>query len=252
MSDETEVDDRGSASRDLLGLLLRNPVLLAGAYLWAVTLAPVLGVAAGHVLRGGLPARPLVGGGFALLTLGALVASRLGPPRPEVARALGIWGVLGGALLSLVLVPEVVDVAHLDALRGALSALGFVLYAMSWGIEERTRRPEDDPRADLDARFEPREPPTRASLVVAGIGIATAGLLVFSAFQVHDVPRGSLAHAVAGLASVAVVSASAEIATTRPKDAPVSAASRLRRAATAIVLLTALVVAGVGAVLLAR
>ncbi len=234
----------GDASRAALTRGLRSPVLLAGLYLWTVAVAPSLAPPWSIGARGAHTGHPAAAALSAGVALALLVASRLVARRDDAARLLGIWGFFGASLGALLFAPERIDVARIDPTRGALASLGFVLYAMSWGVDARSRPPEADPRADPGARFEPRARPGRAPMVIAGVGVVTAAALLYAAFGVRDVPRATLAHAVAGLASVAMVTAAAQVATRRDEDRALPAGGRYRRAATTLALLVAVVTAG--------
>ncbi|HEX2872354.1 MAG TPA: hypothetical protein VHP33_13890 [Polyangiaceae bacterium] len=177
--------------------------IVPGLYAWLATvLAPA-------VPRGAsLAART-----FALLAFSALVGSFvLATRRPRLARALGVyvfvaccfgaWACMGAQLRS----------DQLDAVRGALGAVGFLLHALAWGAAPR------DPDADVLDNLVPGTPltarhkPVRAASLVLGAGIVAALAPVAVAFGVERQSASLLAHATALGAAVLLIGASTDVA----------------------------------------
>lgn len=226
---------------------LTSPILLAGGYAWGLTAAPVAALGlrqiatTGPTLRGALG---VVGAGVALGALGVGVA--LERRRSPLAPLVGIWGFLAALVLCWLSAPVLLDVARMDGTRGLLGAGGFALYALAWGVPDVLRRlvPEDDPRADTSAPLEARDQLPWTARLVAALGVVTAALLSFLAWRLRDVPRSLFGQALAALIAVLVVSASSEIAVGRRTTALPPPASRLRRAASPLLLLGLLVALG--------
>lgn len=177
--------------------------IVPGLYAWLATvLAPALPRGATLAARS-----------FALLALSALIGSFvLSTRRPRLARALGVyvfvaccfaaWACLGAQLRS----------DQLDAVRGALGAVGFLLHALAWGAAPR------DPDADLLDNLVPGTPltarhkPVRAASFVLGVGIVAALLPVAAAFGVERQSASLLAHATALGAAVLLIGTATDVA----------------------------------------
>jgi hypothetical protein len=247
-----------SASVPRSGLVLAvvtNPILLTGLYAWGVCVAPALGVALLQLREAPLLSRPGLSLLAGLLSLVALaVGVFLERLRSYFAPFLGIWGFLGLLMVCLLASPSAIDVGKVDPLRGALGSGGFALFALAWGVPDVLRRlvPEDDPRADTSAPLEARGHLSSVALLVAAVGVvSTMGLFVY-AWRVVDGPRALFGRALAGLAGVALISVSAEIATGRRDYSPPSPGHRLRRASTTLFLVVVLAGVGVAHTLLQR
>lgn len=232
-----------------------NPILLTGVYAWGVCAAPAVGVALLQLREASFLSRPglsLTAGLLSLvaLTLGVFL-ERL---RSYFAPFFGIWGFLGLLVLGLLASPSAMDVGKVDPLRGALGSGGFALFALAWGVPDVLRRlvPEDDPRADTSAPLEARGHLSGLALVVAAVGVVTTMGLFFYAWRVIDGPRALFGRALAGLAGVALISVSAEIATGRRDYSAPPPAHRLRRASTALFLVMLLAGVGVAHAMLQR
>jgi hypothetical protein len=176
--------------------------IVPGLYSWLATvLAPVFQRGAS------LPARS-----FAALALLALVGSlALGPSRPRLARLLGVyvfiaccfgaWSCLGARLRS----------DQLDAVRGALGAVGFLLHALAWGALPKDPEPEAADNLVAGTPLQPRHKPVRFGTLVLGLGIAVALVPVALAFAIEPPEASLLAHAVALGAALLVIGASTEV-----------------------------------------
>jgi hypothetical protein len=252
--------DRGRASGPLsLGRVvldtLSSPTLLTGLYAWGVSLTPtiLLGTRALFLTeKPVVPARSLV---LALLALPVLISSAaLRNIRFPAARALGVWGFLGLCTASFLTGPAPIEAARIDAIRGVLASLGFGLYALSWGTPYSFHKPppEAHPRADATRGYDPRGRLPAMAIPIAGAGIVASACLLALAFRPSDGPRALAAHTVAGIASVLLVTASAEIAVSRGGYAEAAPGKRANRAARGLVFLVFFVFLGVLNVVLNR
>ena len=252
-SDQSEVEAEAAAPAGgrwwrLPSLLrvLTSPILLTGLYAWSVTVTPTLGLSfaqaeqAGYGSRAGLSA---AAGLVALVFLGAGVLLERAGSRAAVTA--GIGGFLGSVLLAWLLFPAAIEPGRVDALRGALGAGGFALYALSWGVPDVFHRllPEDNPRADTSVPLEVRDRLPRAAVPVAAIGIVGAMGIEFFGWSIHEPMRAMLGHSIAGLCAVSLVAGAAEVAVGRRGYVPPSPRSRMKRARVGLLLLTLL---GVG------
>jgi hypothetical protein len=177
--------------------------VVPGLYGWLATvLAPVL-------QRGApMPAR-----GFGLLALGALAGSFvLSASRPRVSRLLGVYGFVACCFGAWACLGPSLRSDQLDAVRGALGAVGFLLHALAWGAPPR------DPDADLldnlvpGAPLQPRHKPIRSAAAVLGLGIVVGLAPMALAFGVERPSASLLAQALALGCGVLVISASTDVA----------------------------------------
>jgi hypothetical protein len=220
--------------------VVTSPILLSGLYAWSVAVAPAIVTGVAAVLRGGPTIKPTLGMVAALLAPLALVAGVvLDRRRSTLAPWVGVWCFLGLSVATWTLAPASADAGRVDALRGLLGTTGFLLYALAWGVPDVFRRtnPDDDPRADISTPLPARDRLSRAAWPVAGLGIGTVVALFAFSWRVQDGPRALLAHALAGLGAVLIVSAAAEVALSRRDWVPPKPVARLRRASGAIALL---------------
>lgn len=186
---------------------LRNRVstVLPGLYAWVTT---VLLPSLNH----GAPASARVTALLALFTLFAapLVVSA----RPLLGRMLGIFGFIGCALLTWLLLGEKLLRNPGDPLISALGAVAFTLYALGWGSQRRRGVvPEDAPNVISGPPLQPRSRPHPFAPFVFGLVIASALVPSFLAFRVADAQVSLFAHAVAVLAAVLTITVGARVAT---------------------------------------
>jgi hypothetical protein len=179
-------------------------VVVPGAYAWAVTVVPAA------VGRGGTSLSWVAAAGaFVGLVAGAFVAK----DRPRLGHALGIWAFVVLSCAAWVLNPYAIRVDRIDPMRAVAGTFGWTLYALGWGTPWRPgRHPEDDPRAELHPKLEPRKlPPLRVpwSLVVATLG-ALACLAL--AWRAAEPGRAVMLQGVALAAAVALVTACSRMA----------------------------------------
>lgn len=215
------------------------PTLVAGLIAWAITVAPV------SFGRGGSTLSMVL----ALLSLAAGIAGPLLlAARPRIGRHVGISLFVGFAAGAWLLHSDAIHPMRLDPVRGAFGAIAWGVFAVSWS--DRWGGKADVPPSDLDApallaraTLAPLAVPITAAGVAAGIGY-----LIF-AFQIRDPERALLAQAVALVAAVAVISASATVATGRGKNR--SASGRRLTPAVVRALLVLLTFALAGAIVTA-
>ena len=215
--------------------------VVPGLYAWLATvLTPVLPRGAS------LPAR-----GFAALALAALVASCvLSTNRPRVARVLGVYGFVASCFGVWACLGPLLRTDQLDAVRGALGAVGFLLHALAWG--NVTREPDTGAADNLvpGTPLSPRHKSVRVASLVLGAGIAVALVPVALAFGVERQSASLLAHSAALGCAVALIGASTDVALRvgKPHQFP-AWRSRASRAVWALGALT--VAVGVGLIWLA-
>jgi hypothetical protein len=177
--------------------------VVPGLYAWLATvLAPVLPGGAS------LPSRA-----FALLALLALGGSfLLSTSRPRWARLLGVYGFVSCCFGAWACLGPLLRTDQLDAVRGALGAVGFLLHALAWGAAPK--EPDADALDNLvpGTPLSPRHKPVRAASAVLSAGILLALLPLALAFAVERQGASLLAHSAALGAAVLMVGASTDVA----------------------------------------
>lgn len=225
-----------------------SPTLLTGLYAWGISLSPTVLLGLRGAFAGESSAVPLRASLLALLALPVLVASAsLRNVTFPVARALGIWGFLGLSTASFLTGPAAIDASRIDAVRGALASLGFVLYALSWGTPYTFYKPppEAHPRADVTRGYSPRGRLPPLALAIAGWAIIASAVMLALAFRPSDGPRALVSHTVAGAASVLLVTAAAQIAAGRGGYVAAPPGARFGRASKALAFLVFFLFVGV-------
>ncbi len=212
-----------------------------GLYAWLATvLTPVLPRGASLAARA-----------FALLAFLALVGSLgLAAGRPRLARLLGVYGFVACCFGAWACLGSSLRSDQLDAVRGALGALGFLLHALAWGAAPRDPEAEALDNLVPGTPLSPRHKPVRIASAVLGVGVAVGLVPVAMAFGVERQGASLLAHATALGCAVLVIGASTDVALRvgRPRSFPAWRA----RASRAIWPLAGLTVAvGVGLIWLA-
>ena len=215
--------------------------VVPGLYAWLATvLTPVLPRGAS------LPARA-----FAALALAALAGSFvLSASRPRLARVLGVYGFVASCFGVWACLGPLLRTDQLDAVRGALGAVGFLLHALAWGAVPR--EPDADALDNLvpGTPLAPRHKPIRVASLVLGVGIAVGLLPVALAFAVERQSASLLAHSAALGCAVLLIGASTDVALRvgKPHQFP-AWRSRASRAVWPLGVLT--LVVGVGLIWLA-
>ena len=195
----------GNGQSALRSLRERANTVLPGLYAWLTTVA--------------LPAVNHGAPGSARLTALLALAALLAAPvfvreRPRLGRALGIFGFIGGSLLTWLLLGAGLVSNPGDPLLSALGAVAFTLYALGWGsLRRRDAVPEDSPNVIVGPPLQPRARSHRLAPIVFGAIVVSALLPVFLAFRVAEVERGLFAHAAAILAAILTITVGARVAT---------------------------------------
>jgi hypothetical protein len=185
----------------------RAYMVLPGLYAWGTTVATPAGAAGASLW---VRTSALV----ALVAL--LVGPFLIPERARLGRAIGVHGFVGFCLLTWVLLGGALSVQRLDPLRALLGALGWMLFAFGWGsVRELGHVPEEDPHAlpgpPLSRRG--RLPPLATALFALALLGALAPML--AAWRVARPTHALMAHSVAMLCAILVLSAGARLAVER-------------------------------------
>jgi hypothetical protein len=204
-------------------LVMRANVLLSGAYAWATTVA--------H------PASQRGAGTGAAMTAGAalvalLVASAVLVGHPRVGRAFGILGFVVFCLVTWVLLDSLIDVRNLDPVRACFGALGWALFALGWGSTEALRAAAtQSEEVERESPLVPRGRLPRGAPIVLAIGFMGAVSPLLLAWQENRPERALLAHGVALVCAIVIVTVAAGIALDRGKHAQLAPARVRLRAA---------------------
>lgn len=229
----------GDAIREQRRRLFQAEVsrVVPGLYGWLATVAaPVLQRGASFWSRSAALC--------ALLALGA--SYFLSASRPRLARICGVHAFLLLCFGAWALLGPLLRSDQLDAVRGALGAVGFLLHALAWGAPPKD--PDDAEALDNlvpGLPLQPRSKPDRLGSVVLGLGIPVALAPVALAFAVERPGASLLAHAAAIGCGLLVIGASNEVAllTGKPRKFPAWRA-RAARALWPLIVLTVLL--GIG------
>jgi len=177
--------------------------IVPGLYGWLATvLSPALQRGASAAARS-----------FAALALLALIGSLvLGSTQPRWARRLGVYGFVACCFIAWSSLGPRLRSDQLDAVRGALGAVGFLLHALAWGAAPK--EPDSDAADNLvpGTPLQPRQKPARFGTVVLGLGIAVALVPTALAFAIEPPEASLLAHAVALGSGLLVIGASTDVA----------------------------------------
>lgn len=207
----------------------RTNVLLPGLYAWATTVArPALSAQATLAIRVAAVCAAVV------LLAGPLVSARY----PRLGRGLGVHGFVGFSVLTWALLRQAGVPFGGQALEAAFGAVGWTLYAFGWGeLSARRRVPEQDPHVLAGAPLAPKSPWSRSAEVILGLGVVGAVVILALAFRVARPSHAVMAHALALLLSLLVVSAASRVALERGPRRFGGSVERLNGAATALALL---------------
>lgn len=217
-------------------------VLVPGVYAWLVTVAL-------PSAQRDASALPKVSAFFALVCLigGPVVALY----RERVGRALGVYGFVGFAVMTWLLLGDLLSGAKLDPLRAALGSVGWALFAFGWGsVREVGAIPEQDPHALTGAPLTARSMLPKGAGVVMGLGLAGAVVPIFLAWRIDRPLHALLGHAVAVVVAVALVTSAAVIGVSRGNTRQHSPRTRLELASRSLGLAVALLSLGFMAAML--
>jgi hypothetical protein len=182
---------------------------------------------------------------FGLLALVALVAGTLIPTsQARLARIVGIHVAIGLCIVTWWSLHDAIGVLHLEPVRSAIGVVAWVLFAFGWGATRAPGRvPEDDPRAIVGPPLSARNRLPFGAAVIFGIGLVCAALPLFAAWRVVRPSHALLAHAVAVVCAIALVTGAAKVAVERHGWQPVSPPStRLGLAVRPLTLLAVVVI----------
>ncbi|MBI5538086.1 MAG: hypothetical protein HY898_35520 [Deltaproteobacteria bacterium] len=197
-------EQRALLAPGILGRLSEiGQVLVPGIFAWAVTVVPCA------TMRGA----SRIGWVVAFLGFAALVAGAfLMRDRPRLGRALGIWVFLLFSLITWILNPAGIRPDRIDPVRAASGTFGWVLYGLGWGAPWRPGvHPEDNPRAQLHPKLEPRRIPVLRMPLVVAIAAVGAICALALAWRALDVNRALMMHGTALAVAVGLVTAAARI-----------------------------------------
>lgn len=206
------------SSRDVSTRALqeRAHTVLPGVYAWVISVAL-------PVASRGTPFLTRLSAGATLLCL--LSAALLGGARTVLGRCLGVYGFLGCSLLTWYLLGTELSPTHLDPVLAALGALGFMLYALGWGVQRRRSAvPEDAPNVIAGAPLEARAKLPLAASLIAGLSVVGALGALLSAYRIHEPERALFGHSAAALVAIALIGQGARVALETGQKTRVSAA----------------------------
>jgi hypothetical protein len=180
--------------------------VLAALVAWAVTLAPA-------ALARSAPRSAFI------VALCALFAGVTGPlfarAFPPLARHIGISLFLVLATMTWLLASPTIQPFRLDPLRAAIGAVAWGVFALSWNERwTSTQKSEVDPFAPV---LQARATLPRLAVPIAALGVAAGLAYLAIAWRVREVDRALLAHSLALVGAVAVVSSAATTAVSRDK-----------------------------------
>ena len=187
----------------------------------------------------------------ALLAVTSLLGSFvLTGARPREARWLGVHAFLLGCFATWALLGVRLRADQVDAVRGALGAVGFLLHALAWGASPRELDADASDNLVPGTPLQPRHRPPRAGGFVLGGGIAVGLLPMAAAFSVERPGAALLAHAAAVGAGLLVIGTATDVALRVGKPhAAVAWRARASRSVWPLGVLT--VVLGIGLIWLA-
>lgn len=182
-------------------------VLVPGLYAWLVTVALPSGQRDASAL-------PKVSAFLALICLvGGPIAALY---RERIGRAVGVYGFVGFAMITWLLLGDLLSSAKLDPVRAALGSVGWALFAFGWGsVREVGAIPEQDPHALTGAPLTARSMLPKGAAIVMGLGLAGAVVPIFLAWRIDRPLHALLGHAVAVVAAASLVTAAAVIGVSR-------------------------------------
>ncbi|MCA9633353.1 MAG: hypothetical protein KC766_37135 [Myxococcales bacterium] len=217
-------------------------VLVPGLYAWLVTVA----LPSAQREASALPKLS------AFLALVCLIAGPIGALyRERPGRAVGVYGFVGFAVITWLLLGDLLTGAKLDPLRAALGSVGWALFAFGWGsVREVGAIPEQDPHAITGTPLTARSMLPNGAGVVMGLGLAGALVPIFLAWRVDRPLHALLGHAVAVVAAIALVTSAALIGVSRGNTRQQTPRTRLELASRPLGLAVALLSLGFMAAML--
>jgi len=151
------------------------------------------------------------------LAVGAWLTLR-GNRQADAVLLAGFLGPSAGAWLGLGY--GVMDV-DTGAVRGSLGVLGWVLFVIGW-TRAKGLNPQQlsAARAQLDPTLTARRAPARSGQVAVALGVVCGAAALVSAWIAADRERALLAHAIALLAALAIVTSAARLGVVMSQPAP--------------------------------
>jgi hypothetical protein len=183
---------------------IRYDLLIPGTYAWLVTVVSLAWSAFN---------------GWALVcSLGAIIhlwgGVLLAWTYPVIGRTVAMIGFLGFCAATWLLLDSQLHVANLEPIRAGLGALGWLIFALSWGaVRQPGSKPEDDPRFVREAEMlVPRRALPRATLVAFAVTVMCAFAPWLAAWVVARREHALLAHAVGLGSAMWILGGGAQIA----------------------------------------
>jgi hypothetical protein len=182
---------------------VRLNLFIAGTYAWLTTAAvPAL-----------LDARPVP----VAAALAAFVALTTGlylyPRAPGWGRGVGMVAFIALCTLCWIALDEALGPTRLHPLQAASGAVGWMLFAFSWGNVRNVRAvPENDPRVVAGKLLEPRTLLPRRAYIVFALALLGGLLPWLLAWRVERNSHSMFAHATGLACAIAMISFGAEVA----------------------------------------
>jgi hypothetical protein len=218
---DTSSEQRAPLAPGVFGRLTEvGQVLVPGIFAWAVTVVPCA-TGRGSTRFTWIPAIL----GLACLVAGAFLVR----DRPTLGRILGIWAFLSLSLLTWILNPAGIRTDRIDPIRAASGTFGWMLYGLGWGAPWRPGvHPEDNPRAQLHPKLEPRRMPVFRMPLAVALAAVGAVLAMVLAWRGLEPGRALMMHGAALACAVGLVTAASKVGLSQSqKRTPVIAKQRL-------------------------
>jgi hypothetical protein len=204
----------------------------AGAYAWAVTVAP-----AAWARGAGAIAKV-----FALLALVTLLAGFAEPRFGERARRVALWGFVFACAIVWSAVPSSLGVLRVDALRGVAGVLGWALFGLTLAAPARSLVEVGVSRSRA---LSPRQVLVPGDKIYLWAGALVAAAIQAVGWSTPSAERALLVRFAVLAAGIAIVATSADLALARhlPRTEP-SPRRRLDSATPMLVVLGLLLLVG--------
>jgi hypothetical protein len=186
-------------------------------YAWGVTVAPCAFARGASVLA-------KVTSILALAVLAAAIV--LERRRPSLSRPVFVWGFAACCVLTWALAPQGLSPAKLDAARGFLGAVGWLMVAFSAAAPPLRRAPAGG-RIVQGAKLQPRSRVASGDGIFVAVAFACAVALQAIGWGVVATERALLVRAVTLVSGVAIIGAATDVATYRHQTRK-AASSRVR------------------------